>query len=421
MRKVFQVTGFILICAICFLCGNFAADTISVKEIIKKDLVQIQGPASVKADRTEQAEENVSASKEKEEPVSVHQYAVLEAQQKYSFTYQQLTPVEQSIYVEILHAIYEFDANTTIYNTDKDVIGKVFQCILNDHPEIFYVEGYTFTEHKAADNVTNITFSAIYNMTQDEAKDVLCVIEEKVDECIKNIPEDAGEYEKVKFVYEYLIKNTDYDMNAPDNQNICSVFLHGRSVCQGYAKATQYLLQKCGIVSTLVLGEIIGGNAHAWNLVQVDGQYYYVDTTWGDASYQIDLKDEIDDVPTLDINYDYLCVTTEQISKTHSINNVVGLPQCTCLDANYYVREGVYFTQYNEEQLKAIFDAAMEKRRNTEEKVAVTIKASDFGTYTQLKNTLIVTKQVFQFLDDTISDSITYLDNENQYSITFWL
>lgn len=409
MKSIFKTLTVFLFCLIFFVVGNISSDYISVKDIIHNT------DSEHLLEETEATEkDNPVGETAAEEPgyVQTLKYIDLEKQQQYSFSYQQLNETERYIYLEILHAIYHYESDTIIQNTNKDIVGKVFQCILNDHPEIFYVEGYTFTEKKTANNVTNIAFSAIYNMDEEEAQEQLKIIDEKANQCIAALPADADDYGKVKYVYEYLIKHTEYDVSAENNQNICSVFLSGKSVCQGYAKATQYLLQKCGIVSTLVLGEIIGGNSHAWNLVKVDGEYYYVDTTWGDASYQIDLQDENTEVPTLDINYDYLCVTTEQLSKTHSINNVVGLPQCTCLDANYYVREGTYFKEYNEEQIRKAFQKG---------KSVVTLKASDFGTYVQLKNALIVKQQVFDYIDSSIADSVTYLDNENQYSITFWL
>lgn len=64
-----------------------------------------------------------------------------------------------------------------------------------------------------------------------------------------------------------------------------------------------------------------------------------------------------------EINYDYLCVTTQELLRTHRIESVVAMPECTATQANYYVREGVYFTSYDAEQMQSIFDRAWASRR----------------------------------------------------------
>lgn len=86
-------------------------------------------------------------------------------------------------------------------------------------------------------------------------------IRERASEWLSDIQPDASEYDKVKAVYEKIIFSTDYDLNASDNQNIASVFLGNSSVCQGYAKATQYLLNHLGVMCTLVQGTVDTGEA----------------------------------------------------------------------------------------------------------------------------------------------------------------
>ena len=291
----------------------------------------------------------------------------------------------------------------------------MFQCVLNDHPEIFYVDGYSYTEYTLGSILKKITFTGSYRFSPEEVKEKQMQIDNYVNQCLAGMPEDADEYEKVKYVYEYLIHHTDYDAAAKDSQNICSVFLERKSVCQGYAKATQYLLNRAGVFATLVLGEVVGGEGHAWNLVRIDGAYYYVDTTWGDASYQAVGGSDypIEKIPT--INYDYLCVTTEQMEQTHTQDNVVEMPECTSMDANFYVREGVYFTEFDEKKIEKIFTDSYERGDTY-----VTLKCEGPDIYRKMQETLIGEQGVFRYLDCP-DKAVSYVENEKQYSLSFWL
>lgn len=331
------------------------------------------------------------------------------------YAYSMLPVTQQQLYLEILDALTEFREDVRLSSCDTEEISKVFQCVMNDHPEIFYVDGYTYTEYTLGEKLRKITFSGVYLMDNDEVLRTQRKIDRYVEECLGGIAPDADEYEKVKYIYEYLISHTEYDGTAQDNQNICSVFLRGRSVCQGYAKAMQYLLQKAGVYSTLVLGRVINGDSHAWNLVRIDGEYYYVDVTWGDASYQTSGQESSGERKMPAINYDYLCVTTKQLEMTHQIDNVAAMPQCDRMDANYYVREGVYFTEMEEERLQEIFRNALDAGNTY-----ITLKCASQGVYQQMRKSLIDEQKIFRYLDIS-GESVSYSENEKQYSMSFWL
>lgn len=339
----------------------------------------------------------------------------LRASQQDCYAFLQLTDEEQKVYLEILEALIHFRENVRLSSCDKELISHVFQCVLNDHPEIFYVEGYTYTEYTLGTLLKKITFTGSYSCSLEEVEKKQEQIDSYVNQCLAGMPENADEYEKVKYIYEYLIRHTDYDASSKDSQNICSVFLEQRSVCQGYAKATQYLLNRAGVFSTLVLGRVIGGEGHAWNLVRIDGAYYYVDTTWGDASYQAvgGGNYPMEKIPT--INYDYLCVTTEQMESTHSLDNVVDMPLCNSMDANFYVREGVYFTAWDEERIQKVFQDSYERGDTY-----VTLKCAGPDIYQKMQKMLIEQQGIFRYLDCP-DGAVSYAENEKQYSLSFWL
>lgn len=338
-----------------------------------------------------------------------------------SFAYDRLSAEEQLWYQDIAQALGSMSEKQRLSDAglkaglDENCIDRIFQCVLNDHPEIFYVDGYTYTKYSRGDSTVAIDFSGNYQLTQEEAILRKEEIEQAAGAILENVDRQASDYNKVKYVFETLIRKTEYDLNAPDNQNIYSVFVGGASVCQGYAKATQYLLNKMGVECTLVQGKVDSGEGHAWNLVRVDGSYYYVDTTWGDASYRQEDGQNVDAQFLPEINYDYLCVTTEQLLRTHTIESIVSMPECVDTAANYYVRQGALFESYDTEQMDTLF-----KKAAALGKTDVTVKCADAECYEQIKNALINEQDIFDYLPEGYG-TVSYAHNEKQLSLTFWV
>lgn len=340
----------------------------------------------------------------------------LKEEQTQAFHYNRLSEPEQKLYGEILYILQEHLEDIQISTTDSGEVEKVFQCVLNDHPEIFYVEGYTLTRYALGEKLKMMTLSGTYSMTPETIEAKKQLIDSYVNQCLASLPTGEGsQYAIARYVYEYLIENTEYDAGAPDNQNICSVFITHRSVCQGYAKATQYLLQKAGIEATLIMGTVQNGEGHAWNLVKLDGENYFMDTTWGDASYQM-TEGSVQNAGSLPpINYDYLCVTTGQLSKTHTIEEVVPVPVCTAMTDNYYVREGLYFTELSKDRITDVFARAYERQSSY-----VTLKCSSREVYEEIRRFLIEEQGIFEFLNPD-TGTVSYAENVEQLDLSFWL
>lgn len=329
----------------------------------------------------------------------------LSAEQK-GYYYENLSEVERTLYIELLDAIINFRKDIEVSATDRVIIARVFQGVLSDHPEIFYLSGYTYQHQYGSDK---LLFSGTYTMSKDDAIRMKAKLEERADRYLENIPQ-SSDYEKVKYIYESIILNTEYSVDAEDNQNIQSVLLNGKSVCHGYAKTMKYLLDKAGIETIMVYGTVSSGNRHAWNIVRIDGEWYHVDATWGDSAFQNLYQDTDQEF----VNYDYLCTTTEDILKTHSIDMIVEIPECSSTKANYYRMEGAYFTLLDLMQLEVLFENAYERGQET-----VTIKADSSDTYNAMFDYLINQKQVFIYLQN--KTTISYTVNEEQRNIIIWI
>ncbi|MCR5734369.1 MAG: hypothetical protein K6G22_07190 [Lachnospiraceae bacterium] len=314
---------------------------------------------------------------------------------------------QRSVYDDIYEIISGFKTEVYMPTLDTDLIDFAFDCVLMDHPELFFVKGYSIKTYTRNGVPEKIAMSGTYIMDEKEIQGYGPVIDEYVKKCEATIPYDADEYTKVKKVYEYIVKNTEYDKSAPNNQNIVSVFAEKRSICQGYAKAMQYILNDLGIFCTLVEGSVKEGEHHVWDLVRIDGQYYHVDPTWGDSPYNRVNKDGEPEAvngsyTSSEINYDYLCITTDEIGITHEIENSVPIPECESVDANYYVREGLYFTSIDEDALEQAFIRAY----NSGE-YSITIKCSDEQVYSDMKYYLFDRRKIFKYLRDT---SVSYAE-----------
>lgn len=63
--------------------------------------------------------------------------------------------------------------------------------------------------------------------------------------------------------------------------------VNGSAVCTGYAQAYNLLAHLVGLPAIYVEGAVLTSGEwidHAWNLVQIDGEWLFVDTTWDDST-----------------------------------------------------------------------------------------------------------------------------------------
>lgn len=353
MKKIFSVIGYFIISVFLFLGGVLleaapsSGEAATVSDISDNqddkpddnpadtgESSDTQDPADTEdsSDIQDPADADVSSDladgKEKEAKTAAYYYSLLDE-------------TEKGYYDQIQEAVETEAESVVLTGITYDKADTIFISVQYDHPEYFWVEGsYTY---RAGDDYVEFIFS--YNCTGEEKKERENTIEQAAAAILAEAPSGGTDYEKVKYVFETLVDRTQYDLAAPENQNIYSVFGNWTSVCAGYAKATKYLLDQMGVDSIYVTGNA-EGEPHAWNIVSCDGKYYCVDTTWGDPAYQEGIGVDVDTT-----SYEYLCCPDSMLSRTHAADPAFALPECTDNSLEYYRLQGRYLEDYNQEEI----------------------------------------------------------------------
>ena len=216
----------------------------------------------------------------------------------------------------------------------------IFPMFYSDYPEYFWLGngGYSFS-YDGGNIIQSFTpgyASGISNLASAKT-----AYNSKVASLTQGL--SGSDYDKAKTLHDRLIDTTAYVSGAND-QNAYGALVEGKAVCNGYSRAYQHLLQKAGIPAWYVQGTSVNpstGNSesHAWNLVKLDGQLYYTDVTWDDQ-----------DPYTF---YTYFNITTEQLLEDHTIGDLYAplVPQAPANAANYYVKENLIFTGFDQPRL----------------------------------------------------------------------
>ena len=317
--------------------------------------------------------------------------------------YAQMTAEAKRVYEAIDEVVTNRKTGANLPTTDEDILHKAWQAYQSDHGGMFWISGYKWNEHWKNDELVSLSFYPNYVFSEEDQQLYQGYINEKMESYLANISADASDYEKAKYIYEMLIYNVTYNLAAKENQNILSVFLWDESVCSGFASAAQYLLEKLRIPCMIVYGQSMGEN-HAWNLAQLDGEYYYLDTTWGNTASQ--------NLNTC--SYEYLGLNDRQIAGTHTIDMYFAPPACEGTEDNYYVHEGLYFENYDREKIGALLENAWENEQKT---AAFRFATADLMA--EAHADLIDQYSIGDYCDGM--ETIQYVENDDLHVLTFVL
>ena len=343
------------------------------------------------------------------------------------YFFELLSPDHKKVYESILKALEAFapEIRDLPVQVTKDEMMSIFDYVVRDHPELFWYQGGAKFFFDAETQIISHV-ELCYTMTATEAANRITKIEDAVKPVLASVVPGMSDYEVVLRVYENIIRLVDYDTITLDRQkaipvpegqpddirSIYGVFVDQKAVCCGYAKATQFLLNRLGIECAYVTSK-----THAWNLVKLEGDYYYLDTTWGDHS-NTDLEKS-----SGRISYDCFCITTEELLRLadHEPEDNLPLPVCTATKCNYHRRHGLYLENVDFERIRTIVLETLKSG-----KMDVSLKFSNQQVWQQAKKLLVdegKIREAIRFanlkLDSHVDTGFSYILSEEKYTIAF--
>jgi hypothetical protein len=237
-------------------------------------------------------------------------------------------------YNKIAEGVQSGTTYIDIYDEAHPITGEqlsiAFEAFINDNPQFFWIEK-TYSIYARSDTGSAVAIELQYSLSGDELENAKTAFEQSANRILNDIPLSLGEYETELAIHDKLAANTEYVLDAANAHSAYGALVDGQAVCEGYAKALQYLLYCRGIQSLMVTGDAYSDGstavAHAWNLVRINGNYYYTDLTFDDSeSY---------------VYHNYFNITTEKLIQDRTIDETYyALPECTATDDFYFNKNG---------------------------------------------------------------------------------
>lgn len=236
----------------------------------------------------------------------------------------------------------QFEQGSFNQETLKKYISNGLEKVTSQYPALMYT-GYYYNATIGKKTIVKINLRYPVRV-----QDTLVKLDTELDAKIESILQQqvdpkAKEWEREYSLFKYMVENVTYSsrkvgnkievVDTPMSHTMVGALVQGKAVCDGYAKSLMYLLNAVGIPTKLVVGTA-DGVPHAWNMVNIQGQFYHVDVTWGDQ-----------DERAIGKTYGYFNETDGYMSKSH-VWDKTQYPKCVAID---------YSLPYMESEIRGVY------------------------------------------------------------------
>lgn len=198
------------------------------------------------------------------------------------------SPEEEFVAENMINRNEQFSVQAFPKLQDMEILQDVLM-------KVYYQNPYVFGFENAAYNAATKEVMIRYNMSKEEIQKRQSEVDQESDRILNKILTDSmTDEEKVEAIYKYLENNTVYDNEAlamaesngfsdvsgfEDSFNTYGILCNKKGVCQSYAYTVNLLSKKAGINSIMLTGYMSKTLPHAWNAIEYDGKWYWIDAT----------------------------------------------------------------------------------------------------------------------------------------------
>ena len=218
------------------------------------------------------------------------------------YWYQHLDDEGQRLYAAIYRSLYFQRDDAFIYGADADEALDTYFDLWYDSPELFYTaDNASATESTVETRLgtghleTLVHFHYLYE--RDQIPVVAAQLDEEIAGIMAGMDEGWSDERKVSYFHDELIDRADYSYDSPrvatiqpefyESSTVAGPLLRGEAICGGYTQALELLCRRAGVDCFTVIGKVDEEEdpetVHAWNAMQVDGEWTNVDVTWDEA------------------------------------------------------------------------------------------------------------------------------------------
>ncbi|MBR1592578.1 MAG: leucine-rich repeat protein [Ruminococcus sp.] len=170
---------------------------------------------------------------------------------------------------------------TALENINIDISGQIDKEAFNGCENLMTINGEQVFDEKTGDFIPEYKDFIMENFNlSDDIGFINRYVQANVTKIIsENITDDMNDMQKVKALHDWVCNHTSYSTAGQESHNDAAILMNNTTVCEGYARMCNLLYHEAGLTTYYAAGV-----NHAWNIVNIDGHYFHVDSTWNDSS-----------------------------------------------------------------------------------------------------------------------------------------